>query len=141
MEKNTDTSNMRETSDTIKKNLDKVGMLVKEFRQTEQSLLPIIKTYCEKIIDDADFMVYVYFAEADGVLNSEQDLEICIELRKTDLKSACLYLDRLNEIQKLMGNVIPWMETNHNVITLEFNCQAIVHALGGDLDNWHYGLD
>lgn len=138
MKEKTDTTKMGETSDAIKKNLDKIGMLVKDFRQIEETLLPIIKTLCEKIIDDPEINVNVSFNEDAGVLNSEEVLEIRIQLSMINCNFTCIYLDSLNDIQKMMGNIIPRIEARSNFLSLDFSCQALANAFGCNMENWDF---
>ncbi len=142
MEKKTDTPKMGETSETIRKDLNRIGMLVKEFRRIESTLLPTIKILCVKAIeyespkDNPDINVDVYFNEDDGILNSEGFLEICIKLSINSANSTCIFLDSLNEIDKMMGNTIPRVEAKSSFLLLYFNCQELASAFGCNMNNW-----
>ena len=142
MEKKTDTPKMGETSETIRKDLNRIGMLVKEFRRIESTLLPTIKNLCVKVIeyespkDNPDINVDVYFNEDDGILNSEGFLEICIKLSINSANSTCIFLDSLNEIDKMMGNTIPRVEAKSSFLLLYFNCQELASAFGCNMNNW-----
>ena len=142
MEKKTDTPKMGETSETIRKDLNRIGMLVKEFRRIESTLLPTIKILWVKAIeyespkDNPDINVDVYFNEDAGILNSEGFLEICIKLSINSANSTCIFLDSLNEIDKMMGNTIPRVEAKSSFLLLYFNCQELASAFGCNMNNW-----